>query len=81
MVDRFAFFGDVIEPYRVAAEDVNGVELPAGGAWLEASEREPDLEVYGPDGFHPTPNGAARESRPRSRWCCSRRQKRCSPRL
>lgn len=58
MADRFAFFGDVIESYRLAAEDVNGVELPAGAAWLEAWELEPDLTLYGPDGFHPTLEGS-----------------------
>ncbi len=57
-LDRFAFFDDVIESYRLAAEEVNGIELPAGGAWLEAWEREPELELYGPDGFHPTLEGS-----------------------
>ena len=32
--ERFGFFDDVIESYRLAAQDVHGVELPAGGAWL-----------------------------------------------
>jgi hypothetical protein len=56
--DRFAFFNDVIESYRVAAEDVDGIELPAGAAWLEAWDRDAELELYGPDRFHPTLEGS-----------------------
>jgi hypothetical protein len=56
--ERFTFFDEVIESYRLAAEDVEGVTLPAGAAWLEAWEREPELALYGPDGFHPTLEGS-----------------------
>jgi hypothetical protein len=56
--ERFAFFNDVIESYRVAAEDVGGIELPAGAAWLEAWDRDAELELYGPDRFHPTLEGS-----------------------
>lgn len=56
--ERLAFFGDVIESYRLAAEDVNGIELPAGGAWREAWERDPNLALYAGDNFHPTLEGS-----------------------
>ena len=43
----------VIESYRVAAEDVDGVLLPAGDAWRRMWERDRTARLYGPDGFHP----------------------------
>jgi len=52
--DRTAFFEDVIESYRLAAEDVRGVLLPVGQAWLDAWSRDADLPLYGPDDFHPS---------------------------
>jgi hypothetical protein len=55
---RFSVFADVIESYRLAAADARGVELPAGAAWLEAWAREPELELYGSDDFHPTFEGS-----------------------
>jgi hypothetical protein len=55
---RFSVFADVIESYRLAAADVRGIELPAGAAWLEAWDRAPELELYGPDDFHPTLEGS-----------------------
>lgn len=51
-------FDAVIESYRLAAESVNGVELPAGAAWLAAWRRDPNLALYGPDGFHPSIAGS-----------------------
>jgi hypothetical protein len=47
-------FPDVSDSYRIAAEDVGGILLPAGDAWLAAWRQKPDLRLYGPDGFHPT---------------------------
>ena len=32
--------------------------MPAGDAWLAAWRRDPDLRLYGPDGFHPTVLGS-----------------------
>ena len=40
--------------YRLAAEDVQGILLPAGDAWVAAWREEPGLRLYGSDGFHPT---------------------------
>jgi len=56
--DRTAFFEDVIESYRLAAEDVRGVLLPVGQAWLDAWSRDADLPLYGPDDFHPSVEGS-----------------------
>jgi len=47
-------FPDVSASYRLAAEDVGGILLPAGDAWLAAWRQNADLRLYGPDGFHPT---------------------------
>jgi hypothetical protein len=47
-------FGDVSASYRLAAEDVGAVLLPAGDAWLAAWQKDEQLRLYGPDGFHPT---------------------------
>jgi hypothetical protein len=43
----------VIESYRLAAEDVDGLLLPAGDAWRRMWERDRSVPLYGPDGFHP----------------------------
>ena len=47
-------FPDVSASYRLAAEDVAGILLPAGDAWVAAWREDPGLRLYGPDGFHPT---------------------------
>lgn len=51
---RTAFFDDVRTAYRDAAISVDGMFIPAGEAWREAWESDPDLALYGPDGFHPS---------------------------
>src|SRR5262245_46020412 len=51
---RLAFVPRVAESYRLANDDVSGVLLPAGLAWMRAWERDPKLELYGPDQFHPS---------------------------
>jgi len=51
-------FPQVAESYRRAAQDVNGLLLPVGEAWLAAWRRDPSLRLYGPDGFHPTLAGS-----------------------
>jgi hypothetical protein len=55
--DRFADFPRAIESYRMAAESVDGVMLPAATAWLEAWERDPELDLYS-DGLHPSRQGS-----------------------
>jgi hypothetical protein len=54
---RIAFFPEVYESYRLAAEDVSGILLPAGAAWAAAWRRDKDLELYGSDGLHPSKLG------------------------
>lgn len=54
---RLAYFAQVRESYRLANEDVEGLLLPAGEAWLAAWKLDPKLELYGPDGFHPSKLG------------------------
>jgi hypothetical protein len=50
-------FDGVSLSYRSAARDVDGLLAPAGDAWRIARSRDPRVELYGPDGFHPTPEG------------------------
>jgi hypothetical protein len=50
-------FDRAIESYALAAEQVDGVMLPAATAWLRAWERDPGLDLYA-DGLHPTPTGS-----------------------
>jgi hypothetical protein len=47
-------FPEVSASYRLAAEDVGGVLLPAGDAWVTAWRQDPALRLYDSDGFHPT---------------------------
>jgi len=47
-------FDGVLDSYRTAAEQVDGLFFPAGEAWRIAWESDADLPLYGPDGFHPS---------------------------
>jgi hypothetical protein len=51
-------FAGVSESYRRAAHDVKGILLEAGDAWRDASLRRAALQLYGDDGFHPSPAGS-----------------------
>ena len=44
--------------YANAAAAVDGILVPAGEAWRAAWRRDPDLELYSGDGFHPAPMGS-----------------------
>jgi hypothetical protein len=46
-----------MESYRFAAKDVNGLIFPVAEAWLEATKRNPDLNLYS-DGLHATTEGS-----------------------
>ena len=52
-------FDAVYESYLGAAEAVNGLFMPAGQAWVQAWDQNPELQLYGPDGFHPSQLGSA----------------------
>ena len=54
---RFEFFHDVRASYQLAAREVAGLFLPAGEAWLAAWALDPQLQLYGPDGYHPSELG------------------------
>lgn len=51
---RSGDFPGVLASYAGAAEAVDGIFLPADQAWREAWQLDPDLALYGPDGFHPS---------------------------
>lgn len=55
---RFGDFDRVVESYRLAAKEVNGILLPAGQAWREAWKREAGLALYDRDNFHPSVAGS-----------------------
>ena len=54
---RAAYFPDVRASYLNAATAVDGLFVPGGQTWLEAWKRDPALRLWGPDGFHPSPEG------------------------
>jgi hypothetical protein len=56
--DRQNYFDAVIQSHRLAAEDVDGILLPAGAAWQAAIRRDPNLALYGSDRFHPSSVGS-----------------------
>jgi hypothetical protein len=51
-------FDGVSDSYRMASEATGAILLPAGDAWRIAWAEDPDLALYGPDGFHPSPAGS-----------------------
>lgn len=51
-------FFAVRDNYAAAAAAVGGILMPAGVTWLEVWNRNPTIELYGPDGFHPSYLGA-----------------------
>lgn len=54
---RWDALPDVIRHYREAAEAVDGRILPAGEAFGEAYRLDPNLLLFDPDHFHPSPTG------------------------
>jgi hypothetical protein len=50
-------FDAVRQSYQEAAEAVHGLFLPAGEAWRAAWAVDPELPLYGADGFHPSELG------------------------
>jgi hypothetical protein len=56
--DRLAWFDAVRNHYTQAAEDVDGILIPAGEAWRAAWRRDGGLALFRRDGLHPTPAGS-----------------------
>jgi hypothetical protein len=54
---RFGDFDRASESYRLAADEVDGMLLPAGEAWRAAWRADPELPLYAADGLHPTVTG------------------------
>lgn len=54
-----ATFNAVSDAYTKAAEAVDGMLFPVGEAWRAAWSRDPNLELYWNDGFHPSELGSA----------------------
>ena len=54
---RLEFFDEARISYQTAARAVDGAFWPAGEAWRLARAADPNVGVYGPDGFHPSPVG------------------------
>jgi hypothetical protein len=55
---RSGDFNRVSESYRLAAEEVKGALFPAGEAWRAAWRRDANLQLYSPDGLHPSQAGS-----------------------
>jgi hypothetical protein len=54
---RMAFFDACRVSYQQAAQAVGGVFMPAGAAWQVAWGKDPQLQLYGGDGYHPSELG------------------------
>lgn len=48
-------FDDVIESYRLAADDIGALFFPVGAAWRATPA---DIPLYSPDGLHPNAYGS-----------------------
>jgi hypothetical protein len=55
--NRAQAFDAVTASYARAARDVRGTLVPVGEGWRAAWRRDPSLQFYGTDGFHPSPIG------------------------
>jgi hypothetical protein len=57
--DQFnqSWFDDVRISFQAAANAIDGVFLPGGEAWRAAWRVDPSLQLYGSDGYHPSPLG------------------------
>ncbi|HVT37625.1 MAG TPA: hypothetical protein VHE78_01150 [Gemmatimonadaceae bacterium] len=47
-------FQRTVDSYALAAQAVNGLLLPAGDAWRTAWAKDSTLQLYAPDGLHPS---------------------------
>jgi hypothetical protein len=53
-IDRSGDFGGVFTSYLMAAKNTGSRFFPSGESWRVAWETDPDLALYGGDGFHPS---------------------------
>lgn len=51
-------FDGVIANYTLAAEQTNSILCPVGKVWKEHFDRTNDFSYFGPDSFHPSPEGS-----------------------
>ncbi len=51
---RLRDFPGVADSYRTAAQSVDGMLFPVGEAWVAAFLSDPEIRLYGRDGFHPS---------------------------
>jgi len=54
---RMQDFAGVSRSYAAAAKDVNAQLFAAGDAWRAVWAKDASLELYSPDGLHPSPLG------------------------
>jgi hypothetical protein len=47
----------ITEQYGLLAESINATIVPVGPAWQKAKEMRSDIDLYDPDGSHPSPTG------------------------
>lgn len=57
-LSRSGAWDSVMSSYADAARAVDGILLPAGEALREAQRRDPTLQLFAEDGFHPSPLGS-----------------------
>jgi hypothetical protein len=57
-LSRSGAWDSVTNSYADAARAVDGMLLPAGEALREARRRDPGLQLFAADGFHPSPLGS-----------------------
>ncbi len=55
---RFGDFDRVVESYKLAADEVKAILIPAGQAWREAWKLDAKLALYSEDKFHPSVAGS-----------------------
>ena len=57
-VANVADFPGASTSYRLAASDVGGILFPVADAWTAAWAMDNTIELYGPDGWHPSVEGS-----------------------
>jgi lysophospholipase L1-like esterase len=55
---NYSMFDGVIANYTLASEQTNSLLCPVGKVWKEHFDSTNDFSYYGPDNFHPSPEGS-----------------------